>query len=244
MSRLLILSLFLIFVSCTTTRKISSVGLRDISSLPGADAVSERRQRTFQAVQYAKECPQEVVDEFRFIAMERIEYPVCPEALARTFPVVAHYLKTDERNSIEEAMNTQCRSLGSVTDGTALDLIFPEAELSNLSSRATGSPDPSLNEFRSVVQEMIDRHLLIDRWGRQNGEFILPEELLSHLNLIILDHKCRLSDDEVDQSYRSIRVLEDLVKILPEGKQREHVERLLKGIYVIQDRKIEEFFKR
>jgi hypothetical protein len=230
--------------ACSATRKISNVGLRDISSVQAAETVSERRLRASQVHSFAKDCPVELAEEFSFLVMDRVEFPPCPEKMVVSFASAAHYLKSDERTSVEEAINSQCRSLGSVTDGTALDLIFPDSELANLSARSPGSKDAELNNLGSAIQELIGRHLVLDRWVRQNGDFTLPEDVLQHLEQIIVGRKCHLSDDEVDQSYRTIRVLEDVAKILPPGKQRAHIERFLRGIYEIQDRKIEEFFRK
>ena len=233
-----------IFSSCTSARNLSNVGLRELSSVHGGETVSKRRLEISQQKEFGKSCPLEVREEFGLLALDIIQFPACPEALTLNFASAAHYFQNEERTVLEEAISSQCRSFGSVTDGTALDQVLTDTELANLSSRATGGNDPALEHLKAGIQELSERHLLLDRWTRQNGDFTLSEEVLLHLDELINEHKCKLFDDEVDQSYRSIRALEDLARVLPEGRQRGHIQRFLQGIYDIQDRKIEEFFRK
>ncbi len=54
---------------------------------------------------------------------------------------------------------------------------------------------------------------------------------------------CRMSDQEVDHSYRTIHSLEALARIQPEQEpQRGRIERFLSGVHRVIDRKIREYF--
>ncbi|MGE3262635.1 MAG: hypothetical protein AB7K68_12710 [Bacteriovoracia bacterium] len=235
---------FLLF-GCSAARKISSVGLREISSVSSTQAFSERRLRLSETKKFAKECPVEIVELLPVLALEDVDFPACPESLTQNFHAALPLLKSEERTVVEAAINSQCRSLGSVVDGTSIDAIFSASELKNLAARFPESSPEALcmGATRDGILFLIEHHLPLDRWVQRNGGYLLSEETVNSLDKIVNVRKCRLSDDDVDSSFHTIRGLEDLARLLIEGEQRTQVERLLKGLYGVQDRKIEEFFR-
>lgn len=247
MSRLLVgmASMAIIISACAASRKISSVGLREISSVAPAQKVSERRLRLAETKKFAKDCPQGLVDFLPALTLEDIEFPACPDSLVQNYHDALQLLKGDERTALEEAINSQCRSMGSSIDGTSIDLIFPREELRNLAARySEGTAEARiLGATREGIIALIEHHLPLDRWAQQNGQFLLSEEMVASLERIVLKRGCRLTDEEVDASFHTIRRLEDLSRILVEGPQKQELSKLLHAIYAMQDRKIEEFFR-
>ncbi|MGZ3693099.1 MAG: hypothetical protein ACXWQO_02615 [Bdellovibrionota bacterium] len=247
MSRVLfaLASMALVFLGCSASRKISSVGLREISSISSAQVVSEKRLRLSESKKFAKECPAAITEILPTLALEDVEFPACPEALVANSHAALALLKSEERTSLEEAINSQCRSLGNPTDGTSIDLVFPGSELRNLGARYPEKSTESqvLSATRDGISSLIEHHLPLDRWVHQNGGYLLSEEVVASLDKLMNEKKCKLSDEEVDVSFTTIRGLEDLSRLLTEGDQKHEVEQLLRGIYSVQDKKIEEYFR-
>jgi hypothetical protein len=242
---LLLASMALLIAACSASRKISTVGLRELSSVASAQAVSERRLRLSETKTFAKECPAELMQTVPALALENLEFPRCPDSLLNNFQTALPLLKSEERSVLEEAINSQCRSLGNSADGTSIDSVFPTSELHNLAARyAENSTDSKvMSATRDGITYVIEHHLPLDRWAKQNSGYLLSEEVVISLDKIVNQRKCKLSDEEVDSSFQTIRSLEDLTRLLAEGEQRQGVEKLLSGIYSVQDRKIEEFFR-
>ena len=69
-----------------------------------------------------------------------------------------------------------------------------------------------------------------------------PDDDLTQLNYLIIEKSCRMTDQEVDQAYRTIRSLEELSDILKDGPQEERINRFLEGMHQIIDKKLKEFF--
>lgn len=235
----------MLVLGCTATRKISTVGVREISSVRTAQVVSARRLHLSDLQQPPKECPADFVKTVQNLALEDVDFPSCPESLVNKLQTLLPILHSEERTAVEEAVSSQCRSLGSSADGSALDAVFPPNELRNLAARyPDGSAESTaLKQAQEGITYLIDHHLPLDRWVRQNGGYLLSEEVVANLDKLINVRKCKFADEEVDSSFQMIRGLEDLDRILIESEQKRELRQMLHGLYLVQDRKIEEFFR-
>lgn len=247
MSRfLLIIATFSILAAaCSATRKISSVGVRELSSAEKAQVVSNLRLRLADTKKIAKQCPAELAHLLPNLALEDVIFPGCPAELAENFHAALPLLKPEERTAVEEAINSQCRSLGSNLDGTSMDVIFTSSVLGNLAARYPEETPESraLAGTRDGLSFLISHHLPLDRWVKTSSSYLLSEEVIAALEKMVVTRKCKLSDSDMDGSFHTIRLLEDLARILIDGEQREKITKLLVAIYAVQDRKIEEFFR-
>lgn len=237
--------------SCSATRKISQVGLREPASVQVSISVSELRSQIIESREFAKACPQEIRDNFAKLAAERIHFPGCPSGLNELVQTAIPYLKLEERSTMEEVINSQCRSLGNSEFGDALENLLANYDSSGpLGRRAKivqtllplDGETRNLQNLQGAVQELVDYHLPLDRWVRRNGDHVLPDEELTHLNRLIFTDGCRMTDQEVDQGYRTIRGLEELAKILKDGPQRDRIQSFLLGVDKVISQKLKEFF--
>jgi len=255
MSRIRRIFLFLLvgcsLVSCSATRKISQVGLREPSSVQISDSASELRSQIIENLEFAKACPQEIRDNFAKLATERINFPACPLNLNELVQTAVPYLKLEERSTMEEVINSQCRSLGNSEFGDALESFLANYDSSGpLGRRAkivqTLLPQDgetrNLQNLQGVVKELVDYYLPLDRWVRRNGDHALPDEELTHLYRLIFTDGCKMTDQEVDQGYRTIRGLEELAKILKDGPQRDRIQSFLVGVDKVISQRFKEFF--
>jgi len=236
---------------CTTTRKISQVGLREPSSVREATVISAQRSRIIATTEFKKSCPVEIRENYAALAAERIVFPPCPAGLQDTVQNSLPYLTLEERSTMEEVVNSQCRSLGSSEFGEALENMIagydstgPVGRRAKIvqTLRAVDGEERTLGALKEGVQELVHHHLPLDRWVRRNGEHILPEEELKALHRLIEVNGCRMSEEEVDQGYRTVRSLEDPSKLLKAGPQQEKVEAFIGGVHRVIEQKLKEFF--
>lgn len=244
-----LISIFLIF-GCATSRKLSQVGLREPSSLRDSAAVSELRARIISLTDLPRTCPAGVRD-FAAIAKEKVAFPECPSGFEEAVQSAIPYLKLEERSTLEEAINSQCRSLGLNEFGDSLESMLLNFDNTGPLGRrskiyqtliSTEGEMKILLRLRGHIQELVTYFLPLDRWARRNGEFVLPDEDLPQLHRLIVDKSCRMSDEEVDQAYRTIRSLEELSRILKEGPQEERIGNFVEGIHQVIEKKLREFF--
>lgn len=245
-------ALFLVALlsGCATARKLSQVGLREPASVKESSHASELRTKVIGLNQLPATCPKGVQN-FSVLAKERVSFPYCPAGFEEAVQASVPYLKLEERSTMEEAVNSQCRSLGLNEFGDSLEGMLanfdhtgPLGRRSRVQQTLVSTEEEMklLLQLREHVQELVTYHLPLDRWARRNGEFVLPEEDLAQLQRMIVEKNCKMSDEEVDQAYRTIRSLEELSKILKEGSQEERINEFLGGMHQVIEKKLKEFF--
>lgn len=242
--------LVIVLLGCTASRKLSQLERREPAAVRES-AVSELRLRASSLTSFPKSCPKEVKEVFADLAEDRVLFPACPSGLAESIQTALPFLKIEERSTMEEVVNSNCRSLGFTEFGDSLENLVTNYDTTGPLGRRsrivetllpTDAETKNLRELKNHLEEVVTYHLPLDRWVRRNGEFVLPEEDLNQLHHLVVEKGCRMSDQEVDQGYRTIRGLEELEKILKDGPQRQKIERFLVGIHKVIEQKLKEFF--
>jgi hypothetical protein len=242
--------LILGLTACAASRKLSQVGLREPASVQVEAQVSPLRAKVIAVTKLPASCPKNVQD-FPELALEKIAFPSCPEGLEESVQLSQPFLKLEERSTMEEVIASQCRSLGFNEFGDSLESMLssfdttgPQGRHAKVYETLTSVEGDAkiLAGLKGRIQELVNYHLPLDRWMKRNGDFILPDDDLTQLNHLIIEKSCRMTDQEVDQAYRTIRSLEELSDILKEGPQEERINRFLEGMHQIIDKKLKEFF--
>jgi hypothetical protein len=235
---------------CATARKLSQVGLREPASVKETSQLSELRAKIISLTALPASCPKGVQN-FAALAKEKVSFPFCPAGFEEAVQSSVPYLKLEERSTMEEAVNSQCRSLGLNEFGDSLESMLlsfdttgPIGRRSKITQTllSTEAEMKTLLELRQQIEELVNYHLPLDRWARRNGEFVLPEEDLDQLHRMIVEKNCKMSNEEVDQAYRTIRSLEELSNILKDGPQEERITAFLEGMHQVIEKKLKEFF--
>lgn len=251
-NRLLFLPLVVSLAACASPRKLSQVGLREPAAARDATAISALRQRVSSQKDFAKGCPASVRKQLPALAAERVRFPECPDDFAENYQNAMIFLKLQERSTLEEVLGSQCHSLGLGEFGDSLEQLLATYDgtgplgrrLANEEGSSAVSEDvKALTELKGTLEELVNRHLPLERWGRRYGSFVVPEDDLQYFQKIVVDQGCRLGEEQVDEAYRSIRGLEDLAKVLKDGPQRARIEEFLVGFHEVIDRRIQEFFQ-
>lgn len=236
--------------SCASARKLSQVGLREPASLRESTPITELRGKVMVLGALAPSCPKEVHN-FAKLAAAKVDFPVCPAGFPELVQSALPYLKLEERSTMEEVANSQCRSLGLNEFGDNLEDMFANydstgpigrrAKLEQTLQSMEGELKV-LADLREDIREMVEYHVPLDRWVRRNGDYVLPEDDLVQLHRLIVEKKCRMTDQEVDQAYRTIRSLEELAKITRDGPQEAEIAVFLVGMHQVIEKKLKEFF--
>ncbi len=240
--------------SCSSQRKLSYVEKRAPASTPAESAASPLRAKLAAFTSFAKACPAELRELLPQLSQERVKFPPCPQALLADFQAAQAILAAQEKSTVEELINSQCRSLDPDYGGSPLDaLIESVVPRPTRGAKSVDTEDASpLSEadlmkrmrLRDTLLEVKALHSPLEQWIRVNGDFVIPEEELTFVDRLATVEKCRMSDQEVDQSYRTIHSLEALARIQPEAEpQRGRILRFLGGVHRVIDRKIQEYFQ-
>lgn len=237
---------------CSSERKLSHVESRAPSAaVPREGAPSPVRARITQQKTFAPSCPAEMSELLPQLSAERVQYPPCSPALLQAFEGVRTSLKSEEKLAVEELVNAQCRLNPREGVPEPLDALMRDYDGTHRSRRAHGDPAELeeearfREELRGTLLAMRNEAAPYDQWVRNNGEFVIPEEQLEFFDRLVNADACRMPDQEVDLSYRTLRNLEDLVHVQPEkSAQRGRLERFLEGVHKVIDRKIKEYFRR
>ncbi len=246
---------FVAVFGCSSERKLSHVETRLPSGAnsTGDHQISPFRKQMSQAKTLPPSCPTEVRDLLGPISLERVTFPPCSEILETTFQAAHAALTVDEASVVEGLISVQCRLNPREPLPDTLEALMQadhvsrrslnsldEEKVSAINSEDTRNRDAlrkALIDFRNVATP-------INQWIRNNGEFVLSEELLEYFDHLAVRDACRMTDQEVDLSYRSLRSLEELARIKPESDpQRLRIERFLSGVHQVLDRKIQEYFR-
>jgi hypothetical protein len=242
----------LALTACSSSRKLSQVGLRAPAAVRDGPVVTPLRMETMQSKNFAKACPVELKAEFADLAAERLAFPGCPEGFTENFQNSLMFLKFEERSTLEEVLGSHCRTLGLGEFGDSLEQLSATFDTTGPLGRRAGLKDVPTSEsgaleqlaaLKASLNEIVSQNLPLERWSRRYGSFVLPEEDLRYLNALVLNRHCSLGEEEVDEAYRSIRGLEELSKILRESPLRSRIETLLAGVHSVIDRRIQEYFQ-
>jgi|GEM_PF-4557482 len=241
-------------MACSSLRKLTHVETRELASVRTELNVSPLRERVAKIEKFAKACPSEVAELLPQLAHERVVFPPCPEKLVAGFEAAKDALRPEERSTIEELLGSNCRSLpddfGSSPLDSLIEGVVPRQSRGgrNRETEAEELPAEHLLQrmrLREGLLEVRALHEPLEQWIHINGEFVMPEEELLFFDRIVSHEKCRMSDQEVDQSYRTLHSLEALTRVQSENEpQRKKIERFLSGVHRIIDRKIREYFSR
>lgn len=231
---------------CSASRKISQLTLREPSSVQKAVEFSDLRLKLSQAT-LSEKCPESLRANLPSLALVKIDFPVCPDGMAATVENAMMLLKIDERSLLEEVLTSKCRSMGSVGYGESLESILENYETTGPFGRRAKEKRSEqeiqlLLTLKSYLKELVEHHSPLDRWIGHNGEFILPEEDVAFLFQLTREKNCRLGDNDLDKSYRSIRSLEDLSKVLKDESQLARMNAIAGGIQQLIDKRLLEFF--
>jgi hypothetical protein len=236
----------LVLLGCGASRKLSQYGVRRPASVP-SPVQPELRLKAAE-LKFAKTCPEKIRAEFPSLALAKIEFPVCPENLFSVVEQSRSSLRLEEKSVFEEILASRCRSLGSGAYGETLESIYENFGGTGPLGRTadkTSSADPEilrLRELQGLLQDLVEHHLPLDRWIRRNGDYLIPDEELQHLHRLLGEKNCRMSDDDLERTYRALRTLEDLSKILKDETQAAKMRTLVEGIQQVVDKRLVEFF--
>ncbi len=254
-SRVLVfhISCILVLGGCSSQRKLSHVDSREPAAARSVPVVSNLREQLLKKKQQdlARSCPKEVGEFFSSLVEERVQFPSCPERLQPAFEAARNYLLPGEKSVVQELLNGHCRSFGRELSEDLLGSLMPGPVSPNVGQHdLPGNIGKSVEgagfrtSLRNGLLEVRDVNESLEQWIRINGDFVIPDEPLQFLDLLVNKQACKLTGQEVDQAYRTIRSLEDLAKIDGESDpQRKKLERFLVGIHKLIDRKIQEFFQ-
>ncbi len=240
-------------MACSSLRKISNVETRELASLRTEEAISPLRDKVSRIQQFARACPQEVVELLPVLANERVAFPLFRAKLAEAFGAAKEVLRGEERSMVEELLAGQCRTLPNDFASSALDSLIEGVVPRVVAGQVhEESSEPVLDahlllrmRLRDELLEVRAIHEPMEQWIRIHGEFVMPEEELLFFERLVGTEKCRLSDQEVGQSYRTLHSLEALARMHGEqDPQRKRVKRFLFGVNKMIDRKIREYFTR
>lgn len=238
------------FLGCGTTRKISQVGLRDLaSSSQSANVFSELRLRASSLKAMPNSCPAQIKSLYPILASELVAFPNCPKELAEQFQQAMPYLQMQERTTLEEVMNSQCRSMARGQFSESVEGLYSTFDSSGPMGRQKengkvmdGAAQSILTNLKKGISELVEVHLPLDRWVEKNGNFVLPEDDLSFLHHLLVDKKCKMTTEDLEQSYQSMHALEELEKITPNEGQKDKLDHFLDGVHKVIEQKIREYF--
>jgi hypothetical protein len=243
-----ILALFLF--TCSATRKISQVGLREPSSVEKPIVFSDLRSKLVMGIEIPKSCPKELKS-FSKLSAQRVIFPECPAGLMENFQLAIPLLSLEERSTIEEMMNSKCRSLGVTEFGNSLENILNSYDSTGpigrrnkvvTTLRAMDGEFKLLNDLKINLSEVVQVHLPMDRWVKSNGQFLLPDQDLELLFRLIMGNSCNLRNIPIDGIYSSVRSLEEVIPLLQDQNQQVLLAEFLKGFQTIIDKRLQEYF--
>jgi hypothetical protein len=227
---------------CSSERKLSHVEVRlPAATASGESSVTPLRARLAQQTAFPPSCPKDFREQLGALANERVKVPPCPGSIAPALEAVRSTLSLGEISAVEELLAAQCRwkLREGIPDG--VDALMQEP------TRGVHRTDEEMrlrSNLRAALLEMRDANAPLYQWMRNNGEYVFPDEQVDFFARLSGSDACRMPDQEVDQSYRTLRCLDDLVRIEPAGDdQRTRLERFLNGVHIVIDRKIQEFFR-
>jgi hypothetical protein len=230
------LSLVLI-AGCSSERKLSHVESR-VPASTGArqqSADSAIRARLASQAIFHESCPIEV-RELAALSSARVNFPPCPDSIVVSYQAAKELLNLEERTAVEEMIGMQCRRSPREGISETIHSILREQE---------GKPVTARDHLRASLKGVEASAEPLNLWIRNNGELALPEEQLLFFDRLVNHDACKMTDQEIDLSYRVLRSLDDLARIQGEAEiQRRRITRLLLGVHKIMDRKIGEYFRR
>ncbi len=240
----------LFLFTCSASRKISQVGLREPDSVQKPIVFSETRARLAMGLPLPPACPKEFAA-FSTLAVQRVLFPACPLGLPETFQLSLTMLTLEERSTIEEMLNSRCRSLGTTEYGNSLENILNAYESTgpigrrNKITQTVQSMEADfklLASLKASLYEISQVHLPLDRWTRLHGEFVIPDEDLELIFDLVQKNACRFRDQQIDGYSSAMRNMEELVPLLKDQNQQTMLIEFLKGFQSVIDKKLQEYF--
>jgi hypothetical protein len=244
-------AIFALFLfTCTAARKISQVGLREPSSVEKSIVFSDLRSKLVMGMEIPKSCPKELKG-FSKLAAQRVIFPECPAGLMENFQLAIPLLNLEERSTIEEMMNSKCRSLGTSEFGNSLENILNNYDSTGPIGRrnkvitTVKSMDGEfklLADLKANLLEVAQVNLPMERWVKSNGEFLLPDQDLELQFRLIMENTCNLREIQIDGIYGSVRGLEEVQPLLQDQNQQLLLAEFLNGLQKIIDKRLQEYF--
>jgi len=249
----LLITIFLGLVGCSTARKVSKVGLRELSSEEGGqqNALSEVRAKIQNTTRFSRACPKEVESELAGLAALRVLAPSCPKGFMELVQISTNMLKLEERSLLEEMSTAQCRSMVELELDSSLRGFLDEFEIDGPVGRRKGITESfvsmeddfkTLERLRSSLNEVLSVNVPFERWIARNGNYVLPEADLHFFYSLVIQNGCRVDSDVIDEGFRAMQTLEELRRLMPDGSAKSSLELFMQGIHKLIDKKVGEYF--
>ncbi len=238
----------LIMLGCSTTRKISQVGLRNPASVPEelqSEPISALRARVQLLTQLPRECPDGIQRELPWLAQQQVKLPLCPAGFTERMQQNLNLFRLEERGFLEEVVGSQCRSLSAEDRQVMLrSLLESFRQMGTVQRTEDGSSENgrTMEELRENLSSLLLVNLPLERWVVRNGRWAIPEGDLEQLESIIVRGACRVQASQMEQGYQTLQTMEDLQSLLPDGEQKARLGKFLNGFHKLIDNKVVEFF--
>jgi hypothetical protein len=239
--------------SASSVRKISHVEFRTPASARKEAAISANRAALGAFKEFAPACPGDLQSLLSSMATERVSIPLCPSALEADFYSLNLLFTEEERTALDEILNGQCRSRNHGSFRETLERVLNSLEAARDAAPQTKEERrPSswtehaadFERVRSELEEVRNLQLPLDLWTQRHGDFVITEEEVDFLHKLVVKDSCRMENQEIDQSYRTMQSLEELIQLEKENDpQRAQLEKFFNGVQKVIDRRIQEYFR-
>ncbi len=244
----------ILIAGCGASRKLSKVGLRELSSdelAEASDRISQLRATVQNLDKIPRACSSEIRSEFVSLSSAKVALLGCPQGFVEVTQVASPLLKLEERALLEEMANAQCRGVAESQREIELrsfaDSFERDGPIGRRKAQEPESLDEDINTLTALhdsIDEILAKNLRLERWVRvQNGPYILSEGDLPFFYDLIVRGKCEVKDNTVEQGYNAMEALEDLRQVLPAGESKQSLEKFLRGIHKLLDKKVGEYFR-
>lgn len=238
---------------CSTMRKISKAGVRELSSdeRSGRESISEVRARIQSSTHFARACPKELSGEIAQLAAERVATPTCPPGFVELVQVSSGMLKLEERSLLEEISGTQCRllvdserdlSLQKFLDSFEINGPIGRRKMASDSTASAADDIQTLEHLRTSLDDILSINVPLEHWILRNGGYVLPEADLNFFYALIVQNDCRVDSNTLDDGFRAMQTLEELRRLMPDGATKSSLERFMQGLHKLIDKKVGEYF--
>ena len=244
----------ILFAGCGASRKLSRVGVREPSSEDPAgatDRISRLRATVQNLDSVPRACFADIRTEFVNLSSAKVVLPGCPQGFVEATQIASSMLNLEERALLDEIANAQCRGMADSQKEMDLRHFADSFERDGPIGRRKAQEPESLEEdiqtltaLRDSIHEILAKNIPLERWVRvQNGPYVLSEGDLPFFYDLIVRGKCEIKDDTIEQGYNAMQALEDLRQLLPAGDSKNSLEKFLRGIHKLMDKKVGEYFR-
>jgi hypothetical protein len=246
----------LVLSGCGTSRKISKVGLRELSSDEAGlsrDRVSELRAKIQNLDHISGSCPPEVRKNFSALASVKALPPNCPAGFVEKVQIARPLLNMEEQSIVDEIVNVNCRNLvDSKRDGDLrhfAESFESSGPIGRHRGEAKSEDEEDLKEgidklvtLKNALNEILAINIPFERWLERNGYYVLPEGDLDFFYNLIVQNSCRVTGDIVDDGIHAVRAIEDLQRLLPENEAKGDLKKFSNELQKLIGKKIGDFF--